>query len=209
MKRKGLFCIGATVACLAALNGCARGGHPAINLTSLQPGREAGVVEMGEWIPFEAGIAFFPPEGLDPADPAAVRESGGVSVGLVPDFRAQDVMVIADLSYTDKGAPSVLLRVQEEKGVITAMYAVALFDGGIILWRYKDEKWTRLFTRLFETPENRHVLKVEARGATIAGTLDGMPIFQGHDTMLVAPGRVGVRAAEGPCAVHDLIVSEL
>jgi hypothetical protein len=142
-------------------------------------------------------------------EPGQVRDGTGISVGLLPDFTAQDVILEGEVSFSGQGAPALLFRAQERDGVVTAMYTVALYRNGVNLWRLSNQRWQLIRAQVMRLDEdNTYSLHVEARGDTISARLNESALFNAKDTGLVAPGRVGVRGAEGPCRFYALRARE-
>lgn len=189
--------------CLAVV-GCAR-PWVRIDLAGIEPAREKGLLKAGAWLAEEEGVANRIPDNATREELSFVQNDAGVSLGLVKDLAVRDLVVECVTSFSGTGSPSLVFRVQEEDEVVSSMYALALNRHGVILWRLKDGVWFPLHTHVFEVePEQLHVLRADVRANRIGVRFDNEPLFSVQDTLLMMPGRVGVRACQGPCRFHEV-----
>ncbi|MCC6152342.1 MAG: hypothetical protein IT367_01200 [Candidatus Hydrogenedentes bacterium] len=178
----------------------------AIDLTTLESVREMGGGVAGPWTPLEGGVTNMVPEGVEIAE-GQVRDGTGTSIGLLKGFSARDVAMEANVNYAGKGAPALIFRVQEQDNEISAMYAAALFENGVNVWRFSEGNWMLLMTHAMHiAPRTTHTLRVEAKGANIQVYADGEPASLVRDEGLTEGGRAGIRAVEGPCKFAGLRV---
>jgi hypothetical protein len=177
-----------------------------VDLTTLESVREMGGGVAGPWTPLEDGVTNMVPEGVEIAE-GQVRDGSGISIGLLKGFSARDVAMEANVNYAGKGAPALIFRVQEKDGEISAMYAAALFENGVNVWRFNEGNWMLLMTHAMNiAPRTTHTLRVEAKGANIQVYADGEPASLVRDEGLTEGGRAGIRGVEGPCKFAGLRV---
>lgn len=194
------------IAAAMVFAGCATTSSQDLSL--LVPVREATVRVTGPWTRAADALLNTVPADV-PIESGQVRDGSGVSVALLPDFTARDVVVEGKLAFTGQGAPGLVFRAQEQDGVVTAMYTLALYRNGVNLWRLSNGRWQLIHAQVMRVEENTtHSLRVEARGDTIKARLNGSALFKARDTGLLAPGRVGVRGVEGPCRFFEVNVRE-
>ncbi len=197
------------VAFMAALliGACATGPGP-VPYEAFRNVREADHQHPGEWRIDDNRMVNVIPE--EAASDAVAAGQEGASIALVEDFSARDLVVQGRLGFEGYAAPALVFRVQEEDGVVDAMYMLVVNTDGVFLWRLLDGHWTALVRHFVPLqPETMHTVRAEARGDTIEVALDGEDLFDANDTLLMQPGGAGVSAREGVCYVEDVGVERL
>ena len=195
------------LAALAA--GCATMKQPKpVDFSSIESAREAGVNVAGPWTPLDGGVTnLVPADGK--VEEGQVRDGTGVSVGLMKGFNARDLSIEANVSYSGKGAPGLIFRVQEVKGEIVAMYAATLYSNGVNVWRFANGQWFLLMSQAVAmAPRSPHALRAEVKGDRIQVYADGQRMSEVRDDGLKDGGRAGIRALEGACMFTGLNVSK-
>ncbi|GMW03493.1 MAG: hypothetical protein AMXMBFR84_46270 [Candidatus Hydrogenedentota bacterium] len=180
-------------------------------LASVQTAQEAGLAKPGTWQPGRGGLENVLPPIASMQDLAAAKDGIGISTAIVPGFVAQDIEAEADVEFDSTGAAAVCFRVlQEDSGLITSMYTVAVFSKGVHLWRLQAGRWSRLHSYFLELPVlQTHRVYVKVRRDLVTVAINGKTLFQARDSVLVTPGSVGVRASEGQCRFHSFRVKSL
>jgi hypothetical protein len=132
------------------------------------------------------------------------------STALINGFAARDVELETVTSFSETGAPALVLRAQLDGGVVTAMYALALHSRGVNLWRFNADGWTLIEAHVFDVdPDSTHVLHARAVADKIAVTYDGKRLFEARDMFLMLAGGAGVRSTQGPCRFYSLRATNL
>ena len=200
----------AIVFCAVLAMGCAR-GPAAVPFDDLRPVRETGLASMGAWEATDDGaLANVIPADATPETLAMDMDGRTVSLAVQEGFYARDVLIEGELSFHQGGVPGLLFRVQEDEGVVEAMYMLVVSAQGVHLWRLLNEQWTPIYRHVTMLQEHTPVtLRAEAVGPRVRVWLDGQPLFEAQDTMLVQPGGVGVSAREGPCRIGAIRTASL
>ncbi|MBN2310851.1 MAG: hypothetical protein JXR94_17890, partial [Candidatus Hydrogenedentes bacterium] len=116
---------------------------------------------------------------------------------------ARNVAIEADVSFHDAGAPALVFRVEEDGGIAHGMCAVVVSARGVLLWRLLDDRWSLVSeVRKPVAADAVHVLRVVARGDTIAVSLNGKRLIRTRGRMLRGRGLVGILGRDGPCRFY-------
>ena len=190
-----------------AVGACATGPQP-VPYDAFRNVREANHQHPGEWrLEDNRMVNVIPDEA---ASDAVAGGLDGASMALVEDFRARDLIMQGQLGFEGYAAPALVFRAQEEDGVVNAMYMLVVNTDGVFLWRLLDGDWAALVRHFMPLPpETMHTVRVEARGEVIEVALDGEPLFDTNDTLLMQAGGAGVSAREGVCYIAGVGVERL
>ena len=186
---------------------CATGPDP-VPYEAFRNVREANHQHPGEWRMEDGRMVNVIPDEAAPDAVAAGQE--GASIALVEEFSARDVVVQGRLGFEGYAAPALVFRVQEQDGVVDAMYMLVVNTDGVFLWRLVDDDWRALVRHYVPLePETMHTVRAEARGDTIEVALNGEDLFDTDDTRLMHAGGAGVSGREGVCYIEDVGVESL
>ena len=189
------------------LAACATGPDP-VPYEAFRNVREADHQHPGEWRMEDNRMVNVIPD--EATSEAVAGGLDGASMALVEDFSARDLVVQGRLGFEGYAAPALVFRAQEEEGVVNAMYMLVVNTDGVFLWRLLDGNWAAIVRHFMPLPpETMHTVRVEARGDTIEVALDGEPLFDTNDTLLMQAGGAGVSAREGVCYIADVGVERL
>lgn len=137
--------------------------------------------------------------------------AGGKDDGLLNllhrSVNAADVTVEARVAFAGDGAPSLLLRAQEDANEVGDTYFVVLHKKGINLWRRVDGRSSKIAQADF-APEAGKVCRVRAsaEGWRLRVWVDDVLRVDAEDATIPMAGRAGLWAGEGVCQFHDFLV---
>lgn len=197
------------LASMAALviGACATGPEP-VPYDAFRSVREADHQHPGEWRMEDNRMVNVIPD--EAASDAVAGGLDGASIALVDGFSARDLVVQGQLGFEGYAAPALVFRVQEEDGVVNAMYMLVVNTDGVFLWRLLDGNWTAVVRHYMPlSPETMHTVRAEARGDVLEIALNGEDLFDTNDTLLMQAGGAGVSAREGVCYIADVGVESL
>lgn len=118
-----------------------------------------------------------------------------------------DVTVEARMAFTGDGAPSLLLRAQENANETGDTYFVVLHKKGINLWRRVNGRASKVAEAVF-APEPGRVYRVRAsaEGWRLRVWVDDVLRVDAEDATIPMAGSVGLWAGEGVCRFHEFSV---
>lgn len=184
----------------AALSGCAT-SFVSPPLDTIAAYTEDGLAYEGQW-ELKDGELFT----LIPADAAdAGLEGVGVSLGLVQEVSAHDLVLDVDVTFEPEAAIGPVVLAQEADGVVYGMYWFALHIDGATLWRFHQRSWTAVGQyRAPINPAAPHSLRLDIRGSELKAYVDEALVIEGRHSGGAAPGRFGVMARQGIAGVRSL-----
>ncbi|MCX6898495.1 MAG: PQQ-binding-like beta-propeller repeat protein [Verrucomicrobia bacterium] len=126
---------------------------------------------------------------------------------LCRSVNAADVTVEARMAFTGDGAPSLLLRAQENANEVGDTYFVVLHKKGINLWRRVNGLSSKVAQGVF-APDAGKVYRVRAsaEGWRLRVWVDDVLQVDVEDATIPMSGRVGLWAGEGVCRFHGFSV---
>ena len=170
-----------------------------INFTSWQTNdwqvaREPKTTQPGRWTQETDGIR------------AGDKDDGLLNL-LHRSVNAADVTVESRMAFTGEGAPSLLLRAQENANEVGDTYFATLHKKGINLWRRVNGRATKVAEAVF-APEPGKVYRVRAsaEGWRLRVWMDDVLRVDVEDATIPMAGRAGLWAGEGVCKFHDFSV---
>ena len=156
--------------------------------------REPGHPQPGRWTQEADGIR------------AGDKDDGPLNL-LHRSVNAADVTVEARMAFTGDGAPSLLLRAQENANEAGDTYFATLHKKGINLWRRVNGRATKVAEAVFAPePDKVYRVRATAEGWQLRVWVDGVLRVDAEDATIPMAGRAGLWAGEGVCRFYDFSV---
>lgn len=184
--------------------GCSTSYHQT-PLDTIRPYRTDGLSTRGEW-ELKDDVLF----NLIPADATALdiaegTNGVGVSLGLVENVAAHDVIVDVDVTFEPGSAVGPVVLAGERDGVVYTLYWLALNIDGVTLWRFHEQTWTAVARdQAPMNPAAPHSLRLEVRGPSMEAFVDGRRIMEGTHSGGAGLTRIGVMAREGIAGLQGM-----
>ena len=120
---------------------------------------------------------------------------------------AADVTVESHMAFTGDGAPSLLLRAQENANEVGDAYFVTLHKKGINLWRRVNNRFSKVAEAVFAPePDKVYRVRATAEGWRLRVWVDEVLRVDVEDATIPMAGHAGLWAAEGTCRFLDFSV---